>query len=65
MRTQVARHCHLAGEFITSPPFSPETVVMIATGWDWPTLMATPADIVDEILLYHNTVAEYRAQNDE
>jgi hypothetical protein len=36
---------------------------MIATGWDYLTLMETPADIVDEMLIYLNTVAEYRATN--
>jgi len=31
---------------------------MLATGWDWPTLMQTPDRVVDEWLTFHNA---YRA----
>lgn len=48
---------------LTSPPFSEETLIMLVTGWDWPTLMVTPIDIVDEHMAYHAAVAEYRSRH--
>jgi hypothetical protein len=35
---------------------------MLATGWDWPTLMQTPEDIVRETMIYHQVRAEYMEQ---
>jgi hypothetical protein len=31
---------------------------MLVTGWDWPTLAATPGEIVDEVILFHQAQAE-------
>lgn len=38
---------------------------MLATGWDWPTLEATPARVVDEMMLYHQVRNEYMAQKNK
>lgn len=63
MRGLVERSCFLPSEPLTSPPFSPETLAMIVTGWDYPTLMATPDGLVEELMLYRNTVADYRSRH--
>ena len=54
--------CHLEGGKLTAPPFSEETILMMLTGWDWPTLMATPARIVEEMQLIRHIQGEYQAQ---
>jgi hypothetical protein len=38
---------------------------MEATGWDYPTLMATPQRVVDEKMLILNTMSKYRQQKAE
>ena len=53
---------HLEGALLTSPPVSDDVLVMIATGWDWPTVMVTPVRVVEEYMLYKNTIAEYTEQ---
>ena len=34
------------------PPQFADVHIMEATGWDWPTLQETPADVVQEMVLY-------------
>ncbi len=43
------------GAYVTAPPFRTETIIMTATGWDYPTLCATPTRIVEEVMIYLNT----------
>ena len=54
--------CHLKGATLKAPPFSRETIIMRVTGWDYLTLMNTPNDIVEEVMLIESTRAEYQAQ---
>lgn len=62
MSTLVIEYCHLEGGKLTAPPFAEETLLMQMTGWDWPSLMATPARIVEETALIHRVRGEYQAQ---
>lgn len=58
----VLSHLQLEGSYLTAPPLSEDTLTMLALGWDWPTLEATPARVVDEMMLYHQVRNEYMAQ---
>jgi hypothetical protein len=50
----------LSGAFLTSPPFDDDVIVMLATGWDWPTLERTPQRVVEQVMLMHKIQAEYQ-----
>ena len=56
---------HLKGGLLTAPPFSEETIIMLVTGWDYPTLMVTPQRLVQERMLVENVRGEYMAQKAE
>lgn len=56
---------HLKGAMLTAPPFSEDTIIMLATGWNWDTLQATPEKLVRERMLIESVSAEYRAKKIE
>lgn len=58
----ILAHFHLEGAYLTSPPMSEDTLIILATGWDWVALQNTPQRVVDEIILYHNIEAQYMTE---
>ena len=55
----------LDGGVLVAPPFSEDALIMLATGWDYPTLAATPVSIVEEMLVYHKVKSEILTQRAE
>ncbi len=56
----MVKSLHLKGARLSSPPFDEDVLIMLATGWDYPTLRDTPQRVVEQIMLYHKIAGEYQ-----
>ena len=55
-------HFVVEGAPLTAPPLHADTVLMLATGWDWPTLQATPQCVLEEIMEHHRIENQVRLE---
>ncbi len=63
MSRMLAEHFMAKDAPLTSPPFHEATLIMLATGWTFTELMATPDTVVRETMDYHNTRIEVAKAN--